>query len=54
MRIVCFLGVEGGFDLDDRKYEIEEINSIVVMPDWTEIPLPNSDLPAEVRDVLLI
>ena len=46
--IVLFTGVEGGFETDEKKYEVEEINSIVVLPEWTEITLPNPDLPGEV------
>ncbi len=43
-----FSGVEGGFDLGEAKYEIEEVNTITVLPDWTEIPLNSSELPGEV------
>ena len=46
-----FAGVEGGFDTDEKKYEVEEINSVVVLPDWTEITLPNPDLPGEVSSI---
>ncbi len=46
--ILFFSGVEGGFDLGEAKYEIEEVNTITVLPDWTEIPLNSSELPGEV------
>ncbi|CAH1772608.1 unnamed protein product [Owenia fusiformis] len=39
------IGVEGGFDVDDKKYTVEEVNSIVVLPEWTVIPLPTTDIP---------
>ena len=44
-----FAGVEGGFDLDEKRYEFEEHNQIVVLPDWTEIPLTDPAIPAEVQ-----
>ena len=42
-------GVDGGFDVDEKKYEYEDINSVVILPDWTVINLPNADLPLNVR-----
>lgn len=40
------IGVAGGFDLDGgKKYEYDEMNSIVVLPEFACIPLPNDDLP---------
>ena len=41
-------GVEGGFDVDDKKYEFEEINTIVVLPEWAEFPASDTSLPGEV------
>ncbi|KAL5005091.1 hypothetical protein ScPMuIL_018547 [Solemya velum] len=43
------IGVEGGFHPGEKQYEFEESNSITVLPDWTEIPLPNPDLPDTVQ-----
>ena len=45
---ISFAGVEGGFDSDQQQYEIEEINEVVVLPDWTQIPLTDPSLPPEV------
>ncbi len=42
------IGVEGGFDVDNKKFEYEEHHSVVVLPDWIIIPLPDTALPAEV------
>lgn len=41
------IGVEGGFnpDANKKRYEYEEHNSVVVLPDFDVIPLPNTDLP---------
>ena len=39
------LGVAGGFQTDEKKFEFEETTSIVVLPQWEQIPLPNNDLP---------
>ena len=44
--------MEGGFDLGEARYEIEEVNTITVLPDWTEIPLNSSELPGEVRSMI--
>ena len=41
-------GVEGGFEVDEKKYEYEENNAVMLLPDWTSFPLPNKDLPPEV------
>ncbi|KAK2193829.1 hypothetical protein NP493_5g12009 [Ridgeia piscesae] len=43
------IGVEGGFNLDENKYEVEEVNTIIVMPSWKDIPLTDSELPVEVQ-----
>ncbi|ESP01113.1 hypothetical protein LOTGIDRAFT_238331 [Lottia gigantea] len=39
------IGVEGGFHVDDKSYRFEEETSIVVLPNWTVIPFPNTELP---------
>lgn len=41
------IGVEGGFnpDANKKRYEYEEFNSVVVLPNFDVIPLPNPDLP---------
>lgn len=41
------IGLEGGFDPDasSKDFRIEDTYSIVIMPDWIQIPLPNPDLP---------
>ena len=41
-------GIEGGFNLDEHNYEVEETNTIVVMPSWKDIPLTDPELPVEV------
>lgn len=43
-----FLGVEGGFQTDDKKFEFEEVTSIVILPQWLEVPFPDAQLPDEV------
>ncbi|XP_041479987.1 ubiquitin carboxyl-terminal hydrolase 5-like [Lytechinus variegatus] len=44
------IGMQGGFDVEDEnQYEYEEHNSVVILPDFTEIPLPNADLPEKVQ-----
>lgn len=40
--------MEGGFDLDDNKFELDEQNCIVVLPEWTEISVSDPQLPGEV------
>lgn len=47
------IGVEGGFnpDANKKRYEYEEFNSVVVLPNFDVIPLPNPDLPELVRTV---
>lgn len=44
-----FKGIEGGFDTGDRKFDVEEFFSIVVLPDWAEFPLTFPDLPVQVK-----
>jgi len=41
-------GVEGGFDVGEKKYDIEELCSILVMPGWHEFPLSLPGLPEKV------
>nr|XP_045604809.1 ubiquitin carboxyl-terminal hydrolase 5-like [Procambarus clarkii] len=45
------IGVEGGFnpDANKKKYEYKEHNSVVILPDFDVIPLPNADLPEIVQ-----
>ncbi|XP_071530213.1 ubiquitin carboxyl-terminal hydrolase 5 isoform X2 [Panulirus ornatus] len=45
------IGVEGGFnpDANKKRYEYEEHNSLVILPDFDVIPLPNPDLPEIVQ-----
>ncbi|XP_041377545.1 LOW QUALITY PROTEIN: ubiquitin carboxyl-terminal hydrolase 5-like [Gigantopelta aegis] len=39
------IGVEGGFQVDEKKFKFEEQTSVVVLPDFVEVPLPNQDIP---------
>ncbi|XP_064598849.1 ubiquitin carboxyl-terminal hydrolase 5-like [Liolophura sinensis] len=39
------IGIEGGFSVEEKKFKFEETTSIVVLPDWKEIPLPCDELP---------
>lgn len=41
------IGLEGGFDPDasSKDFRVEDTYSIVIMPDWVQIALPNPDLP---------
>nr|KAG5700196.1 hypothetical protein BaRGS_011039 [Batillaria attramentaria] len=43
------IGVEGGFQVDDKKFVFEEQTAVVVLPQWHEISLPNPDLPEQVQ-----
>ncbi|XP_067144900.1 ubiquitin carboxyl-terminal hydrolase 5 [Centruroides vittatus] len=43
------IGIEGGFDLNEKKYEFEEFYSVVVLPDFVQIPFPCEDLPEQVQ-----
>ncbi|KAK3861727.1 hypothetical protein Pcinc_032343 [Petrolisthes cinctipes] len=45
------IGVEGGFnpDANKKRYEYEEFNSVVVLPGFDVISLPNPDLPELVQ-----
>ena len=47
-----FTGVEGGFDPDEEKYEYEEENKLVVLPQFHEISLEEiEEIPSIVRFV---
>ncbi|KAL3215825.1 hypothetical protein MRX96_033440 [Rhipicephalus microplus] len=44
------IGLEGGFDVDmGKKYEYEHHNSLVILPNFDSIPLPNTQLPEMVQ-----
>ncbi|XP_074646299.1 ubiquitin carboxyl-terminal hydrolase 5-like [Tubulanus polymorphus] len=43
------IGVEGGFALDEKKYEYEERHSIIVLPRWVDVPLDSPDIPELVQ-----
>lgn len=43
------IGIEGGFDLKEKKYEYEEFYSVVILPDFIQIPFPHEDLPDQVQ-----
>ncbi|XP_072040059.1 ubiquitin carboxyl-terminal hydrolase 5-like isoform X2 [Amphiura filiformis] len=44
------IGVEGGFDVEDQnEYDYQDENSIVILPEWDEVPLSNPDLPEKVH-----
>jgi len=47
-------GVEGGFDVGEKKYDIEELCSVLVMPGWHEFPLSFPGLPEKVCILYLI
>ena len=39
------IGGEGGFQLEEDKYDIEKSQALTVLPEGLEIPLPCPDLP---------
>eukprot|EP01026_Neomeris_dumetosa_P037322 TRINITY_DN3020_c0_g1_i1.p1 TRINITY_DN3020_c0_g1~~TRINITY_DN3020_c0_g1_i1.p1 ORF type:complete len:892 (-),score=138.68 TRINITY_DN3020_c0_g1_i1:1653-3944(-) len=39
------IGVEGGFQVDQKKYKIEKQQALMLMPDFVKIPLPCEQLP---------
>ena len=39
------IGGDGGFQLDEDKYEVEKSQALTVLPEGTEIPLPCPELP---------
>jgi len=47
-------GVEGGFDVGEKKYDIQELCSILVMPGWHEFPVSFPNLPPKVILVLYL
>ncbi len=41
--------MEGGFDVEDQnEYDYHDENSVVILPEWDEVPLSNPDLPEKV------
>jgi hypothetical protein len=38
-------GVEGGFQVDEKKFVFEEELKVVILPQWYEIKFPSPDLP---------
>ncbi|XP_070560700.1 LOW QUALITY PROTEIN: ubiquitin carboxyl-terminal hydrolase 5-like [Ptychodera flava] len=44
------IGVEGGFDVEDeQEYDYEERNSVVILPDFADVPLPNASIPEKIQ-----
>lgn len=43
------IGVDGGFDINDKRYKKQVTNSIVIFPQRIVIDLPNLDLPVQVN-----
>jgi hypothetical protein len=41
--------MEGGFDLDSKRFNIQEKNTLVVLPSWTELALDDPSLPFQVQ-----
>lgn len=39
------IGIEGGFDVKDNRPQFDEVTSVVVLPQFAVISLPNPDLP---------
>lgn len=46
------IGVEGGFDTDNKNYEKHVINSLVVLPHHVEITLPSNELPMVITNAV--
>lgn len=44
--MVCFVGVEGGFDSNEAEYD--ETHNIVILPDYVTLPYPSVELPEKV------
>lgn len=42
------INIDGGFQTSDTKVEFEEINTIVLLPDFVEIPLSSPNLPEKI------
>jgi len=43
------IGTEDGFSSDAKEFQVEEQMSLLILPDWDEVPLPNPDLPEIVQ-----
>ena len=43
------IGVPGGFNPDEKKFEFVEENAVVVMPDFKSFPLDDPDIPLAVQ-----
>ncbi|BFZ23849.1 hypothetical protein BsWGS_26888 [Bradybaena similaris] len=43
------IGVEGGFQTDEKRFEFEEKTAIVILPQWHEIALPHEGIPDQVQ-----
>ena len=43
------IGTEDGFSGDAKDFQVEELTSLVILPDWDEVDLPNPDLPEIVQ-----
>ena len=54
MVLLYHIGVEGGFQSDEKRFEFEEKTSIVVLPQWYEIPFPGAQIPDQVSDIIFI
>ena len=44
-----YSGVTGGFDVGASNFEFDEVNTLVVLPEWKEIGLDDPDIPPEVE-----
>lgn len=50
---IMAIGVEGGFEVDERKnIEIEERFSVVSLPDFVSYPFPDPQLPKQIQDCI--
>ncbi|XP_012943911.1 ubiquitin carboxyl-terminal hydrolase 5 [Aplysia californica] len=43
------IGVEGGFQTDEKRFEFEEKTSITILPQWHEIAFPNPQIPDQAQ-----
>ncbi|ELT92166.1 hypothetical protein CAPTEDRAFT_182887 [Capitella teleta] len=43
------IGVDGGFDLDSKKFDVQEQNTLVQLPSWTEYALDEPSIPFQVQ-----
>lgn len=46
------IGVDGGFDVDKKRYTSHITNSLVIFPERTSVELPNSELPTIVTSAI--